>query len=120
VTAGQQIVLCPSHNGNSCTGGYDWSGGWVVFRDHDGDRLADADEQRIAVAGALPGRARMVTSSGRRKVVYRSHGGTAGSNVTFRICNAAQPDRRRAVIVNITGRSKVSNRDASGRTIECG
>jgi type IV fimbrial biogenesis protein FimT len=120
VTSATDVVLCPSSDGLHCTGGFDWSDGWVVFLDADGDRQRGAAERRLAVAERLSGGARLITSSGRRKVVYRSHGGTGGSNVTFRICKAAQPERRRAVIVNITGRSKVSDRDSNGRPIECG
>lgn len=120
VSTGQQVVLCPSSDGVRCSGGYDWSDGWLVFRDPNGNRQRDATESRLAAAEALAGGARMITSTGRRKIVYRSHGGTGGSNVTFRICNAADPDRRRAVIVNLTGRSKVSDRDAQGNPVVCG
>jgi type IV fimbrial biogenesis protein FimT len=119
VTGRQAIVLCPSSDGSRCTGGFDWSDGWLVFADDDGDRQLDAEEQRLRVASRPANQVRILTSSGRHKVVYRSDGTAAGTNATFRICNARDPDRRRAVIISGTGRARLSRRDASDREINC-
>ena len=35
---GVRTVLCPSANGGSCVDSADWSQGWIVFIDADGDR----------------------------------------------------------------------------------
>ena len=119
VTGRKAIVLCPSSNGTRCSGGFDWTDGWLVFADDDGDRQLDAEERRLSVANRPAARVRILTSSGRRKIVYRSDGTAAGTNATFRICNARDPDRRRTVIISGTGRPRLSNRDASGREINC-
>ncbi|MCK5769780.1 GspH/FimT family pseudopilin [Algiphilus sp.] len=37
IRRGTTVSMCPSSNQTSCTGGTDWSVGWVVFRDADGD-----------------------------------------------------------------------------------
>jgi len=114
-----QVVLCPSSDGRHCTGGYDWSAGWLVFADPNGNRRPDSGERYLAVETRPPGGARILSSTGRRKVVYRRSGATAGTNVTFRICSDDSERGRRSVIVNITGRPKVGRHDASGRPIRC-
>lgn len=119
VTSHDAIVLCPSSDGSRCTGGYDWSDGWLVFADKDGDRQVDSEERRLRVTTRPAQRVRIMTTTKRREIVYRSDGSTAGTNATFRICNARDPDRRRAVIINPTGRTRLDSRDADGREINC-
>lgn len=119
VTRGQRVVMCPSVDSEQCSGGFDWSDGWLVFSDDDEDYRRDPDEELLAVTVQPAQRVRILTSTGRRRIAYRADGGTAGTNVTFRICNARDPDRRRSVIVNVSGRSKLGRRDAQGRPISC-
>ena len=38
------VSLCPSDDGESCTPGYDWSGGWIVFANVDRDDPPQVDE----------------------------------------------------------------------------
>ncbi len=63
VTRGVPVALCPSSDGASCTGGTDWSVGWVVFVDNGGNKgQVDAGEellrvynesaQRVTISGA--------------------------------------------------------------------
>lgn len=119
VTAHLPVVLCPSSDGTACTGGYDWSDGWLSFADRDGDRRLDPEERRLKVTANPSSQVRILTSTGRRKIVYRVDGSTAGTNATFRICNAEDPDRRRAVIINGPGRPRLSRRLVGGGYIEC-
>lgn len=119
VTGNVPVVLCPSTNGTACTGGYDWSDGWLSFADRDGDRRLDEDEAQLTATNNPARQVRILSSTGRRKIVYRGDGMTSGTNATFRICNAADPDRRRAVIISGTGRARLSRRSASGRHIDC-
>lgn len=43
VTTGEDITICPSSDGSSCTKD-DWESGWIIFQDLDGDSEADDDE----------------------------------------------------------------------------
>ena len=38
ITYRQPAILCPSRDGAACDGSTDWSGGWMVFLDRDGNR----------------------------------------------------------------------------------
>ncbi len=119
VTRQSEVVLCASVTGTTCSGGYDWSQGWMGFIDTDRDRVRDSDEPRLLVGNLATKRVKVITSSGRRKIVYQADGSTRGTNATFRICNSRDPDRRRAIILNGAGRTRISKRDASGDPISC-
>lgn len=46
---GTAVSLCPSTNGTSCSGGSDWSSGWIVFRDEDEGLSIDAQNEILKV-----------------------------------------------------------------------
>jgi type IV fimbrial biogenesis protein FimT len=85
--SGSHAVLCPSIDGNTCLGEPDWSGGWIVFLDGDGDYEHQAGESIIAQHGALAGKVRLHSTIGRTKIVIQPSGGNAGSNVTYTLCD---------------------------------
>jgi type IV fimbrial biogenesis protein FimT len=39
-----EVVACPGEPAGGCTGGTDWSRGWIVFGDDSGDRQRQASE----------------------------------------------------------------------------
>ena len=47
-------VVCPSTDGSTCSGASDWSNGWIVFTDRDGDDRRSAPEPLLSFpSGAL-------------------------------------------------------------------
>jgi len=86
-TSGSHAVLCPSSDGKACLGNPDWSSGWIVFLDGDGDYEHQAVEPIVAQHGALAGKVRLHSTVGRTKIVIQPSGGNAGSNVTYTICD---------------------------------
>ena len=85
--SGSHAVLCPSSDGSACLGNPDWSGGWIVFLDSDGDYEHQAGEPIVAQHGALAGKVRLRSTVGRTKIVIQPSGGNAGSNVTYTLCD---------------------------------
>ena len=86
-SSGSHAVLCPSSDGNACTGNLDWSGGWIVFLDRNGDYEHQAGEPIVSQQGALAGKVRLHSTIGRTKIVIQPSGGNAGSNVTYTLCD---------------------------------
>jgi type IV fimbrial biogenesis protein FimT len=85
--SGSHAVLCPSIDGTACLGNPDWSAGWIVFLDGDGDYEHQADEPIVSQHGPLAGKVRMRSTVGRTKIVIQPSGGNAGSNVTYTLCD---------------------------------
>ena len=84
---GTEVVLCPVTSGHQCSGSIDWSDGWIVFADLNGNRVRDPHETVVSQAPALQGGVRLRTTTGRTKLVFQPNGGNAGSNVTFTLCD---------------------------------
>lgn len=120
VKRGDRVAMCPSPDGTSCADSFDWTDGWLVFVDLNQDRERQDTEPVLRIAEvAAP--LQIVTSTGRRRVVYEPDGSVlGGSNATFRVCSPIAAERNRAVIISITGRPRVSDRDADNQPVSCG
>lgn len=99
---GSRTTLCPSFNGEQCSAGFDWSRGWIAFIDRNGSRERELDEAVIMVKPALDG-ARLLSTSGRSRIVFQGNGGNAGSNVTFTLCDGRGAGKAQTLVVSNTG-----------------
>lgn len=96
---GTQVVLCPEAGGD-CASTWNWSGGWIVFSDRDGNRRRGATEPLVRRVGPLGGGVRLFTSSGRRRIVIQPNAGNAGSNATFTLCTGRGRHATQLVLSN--------------------
>lgn len=117
--SGSRTVLCPSLDGEACRRGADWSAGWLVFQDRDGDRERNPAEALLAREGALPGRVRLRSSVGRTRIVFQGNGSNAGSNVTFTLCDGRGPKHATALVLNNQGRLRRGTPDAQAVAATC-
>ena len=102
----RRAVLCPSTDGSSCIGGTDWSTGWMLFLDEDGNRKPDTGDDILRVdLEPTSKHLRVVSTVGRQQLRYLPDGRSAGSNLTISICNKAG-DVLGRVIVNNMGRPR--------------
>ncbi len=107
-------VICPSQDGQACSIGADWSEGWLVFADANGDNRRSGAEPVLSVVGASDlGGMRVATTSGRSLVRFRSDGRNGGSNLTLNLCDGEKLARQ--VIVNVGGRSRIVKPDATSQ-----
>lgn len=117
---GTRAVLCPTRDGQSCDGErYDWSGGWIVFLDLDADRERAGNERLIAHQPALAEGIRLLTSSGRSRIVFQGNGGNAGSNATFTLCDRRGPAKAQALVMNNQGRLREGEPKAEVVAVAC-
>jgi type IV fimbrial biogenesis protein FimT len=101
---GVEVVACPTAAGNGCADSWDWTGGWIVFADLDGDRVHDAHETLVRRESTLGDHVRLRSTPGRRRLVFQPSGGNAGSNVTFTLCDARGPARATSLVISNAGR----------------
>jgi type IV fimbrial biogenesis protein FimT len=124
ITRNSRVTLCPSTNGESCTGGSAWADGWVVFADLDGDQVLDADDTVLA---SVPRQSRLTISSTEFSGVlsYRPNGRVMGETPNdnsgeFVFCDHRGAKFARVLILNNTGEPRVSDKTAAGADPECG
>jgi type IV fimbrial biogenesis protein FimT len=107
ITRNSRVTLCPSTDGETCTGGSAWADGWVVFADLDGDQVLDADD--IVLASA-PRQTRLTISSVEFSEVlsYRPNGRVMGETTDDNSGEFVFCDHR------------VSEQTAAGTAPDCG
>ena len=112
----QPVVVCPRDRAFTCRADSDWSQGWLMFFDADGNRQPDSRQDILRDENApIHPSLRIVSSAGRTQLRYLPDGRSAGSNLSVRLC---REDKLLAqVIVNNTGR--IRSETASGST-PCG
>ena len=100
---GVEVVLCPGSAG-TCRESFDWSGGWLAYADLDGDRRHDPVEPLLDRRPALGDDVHLRSTRGRKRIVVRPNGGTAGSNATFTLCDARGRTRAVTLVLANSGR----------------
>lgn len=109
----RQVVLCPSTDSTSCSSGSDWSRGWLVFIDADGNRRPDSPADVLRAADA-PGHGRGLSlTSSRPYLRYQVDGRTAHSNLTVHVC--VEDALAGQVVVNNHGRARTSRPKSPAR-----
>lgn len=110
ITRRSPIVACPGEALHGCRSDADWSMGWIVFMDSDGNRRPDNAVDLLRVADAppgAPGTVRLVST--RSYVRYQRDGRSAGTNLTINVCRAEMLGGQ--VVVNNLGRIRSSRPD---------
>lgn len=101
----RHVILCPSYDGAACTtDSSDWSNGWLAYLDENGNREQDSTEPIILSKPSLTGGTRLLSSTGRTRLVFQPRGDNAGSNVTFTLCNRDGAIRPTTLVLANSGR----------------
>ena len=116
-TTGSEVVLCPA-TGPDCDDSWDWSRGWIAYADIDGDRRHGAGETLLHRQPPLDDDIRLLTSKGRKRLVFQPNGGNAGSNVSFTLCTGRGPRSAAALVLSNGGRLRDA-RAAPGAADQC-
>lgn len=101
------VVACPGTGMSGCHGDADWSRGWIVFADPDGNRRPDAVSDLLRVSDPPSGSGRTLRLGATRNFVrYQRDGRSAGTNLTVRVCSGGTLNGE--VIVNNGGRVRTT------------
>ena len=113
----QVVSLCPSTDATSCEPGKDWSSGWLMFANHDGDEppRIDAGEPLLQVHSV--GENVRITAN-RRGFTLRATQKRA-TNGTIVVCDMANRIPPKALVVSYTGRPRVTIKTTRGKPYTC-
>lgn len=114
---GRHVVVCAGTD-TGCSGGTDWSDGWIVFIDDDRDRQLGPKEHVVQREPELPRGVGLHGTLGRSRVVYQPNGSNAGSNATFTLCDRRGPQDAERLILANGGRLR-QDRAEAGPAVAC-
>ena len=100
---GSEVVMCPAL-AHGCLPTNQWTQGWIVFVDGDGDRVRDLEEPLLKRGAAPGGGVRIRSSTGRTRIVLQPNGGNSGSNATFTFCDARGAENAVSLVLANDGR----------------
>ena len=122
VTTNQRVTICPSSNGTNCEA-VGWNNGWIVFADPDSDRNVDNNETVLSATGAVD---ELTLQSGEFAtfLMYRPNGRVMnaslnGSSGAFTVCDDRGADHAKVMIIDLSGRPRLSKTMANGSTPSC-
>ena len=122
MTTNQRVTICPSASGTNCEA-VGWNNGWIVFADPDSDRNVDGDETVIAANGAVDGLA-LQSGEFATFMMYRPNGrvmnaAVDGSAGEFTVCDERGADNAKVMIIDLSGRPRLSKKLADGSAPSC-
>jgi type IV fimbrial biogenesis protein FimT len=121
IKSGRDHVLCPSNDSLSCLESTRWEYGYILFEDGNEDEIRDRHESIIGV-GQTSNRfgIAMRSTMGRKHIIYRADGRSAGSNLTLTFCDPENDIPPKAVILSNSGRPRVAATRWDGSPLTCG
>lgn len=98
----RNVVLCPSTNQASCTGGTNWAAGWIAFVDIDGNDALDGNDVLLRAWEKLSGNP---TYTGPETLAYRPSGEPKAA--TQQQFSYTLDSKNYAICVSPVGRSNI-------------
>jgi type IV fimbrial biogenesis protein FimT len=121
----QDITICPTIKRVQCDEAYDWNQGVMVFADLDNNKKRDAsepllkyhpmNEQLLIFSGTTPGK----SGRSRKRAVFSPSGSASGYTVSVRFCARNESTKSKVLILQNSGRIRISDRDGSGKRPDC-
>ncbi|MBW3551548.1 MAG: GspH/FimT family protein [Proteobacteria bacterium] len=119
-----EVVVCSSDDPGAtrCSLSVEWTDGWIAFPDINGNRERDPNEPLLQRRHALEGGARLRSTPGRTRLVFQPHGGNAGSNVTFTLCDKRGVEKAVTLVLANDGRARsgTPTREAAQACVQAG
>jgi type IV fimbrial biogenesis protein FimT len=97
------MVACPGDPRTGCADSADWSRGWIVFPDLNGDRQRQPDEAVLRHGQVFEALA-ITGSRGRHRIRFLPDGSAPGSNGTIGFCGFGGPEQARKLVISNIGR----------------
>ena len=111
------MSLCASSDGRTCSNGTDWSPGWLLFNNTDGDSPPQVDPGEAIVRSHRVDETVRITANRRAftlRATYRR-----ATNGTFVVCERNGRIPARGLVVSYTGRPRVAAERPDGTPYSC-
>ncbi len=99
----EYVIACPGDLEHGCADSGDWSDGWIVFSDLNGDGQYQALETVHHIEAGLE-QIVIHSSSGRPSLRFYPNGSAPGSNGSITFCDLRGPAHARKLVLSNSGR----------------
>lgn len=122
ITTNSRVTMCPSAGGANCelTG---WDSGLIVFRDANSNGNVDAGETIVTASDGVVG---LTIQSGEfpQFLMYRPNGramtvAVTGNSGEFSVCDSRGAEKGKVILVELSGRPRLSKYRADGSPPNC-
>jgi type IV fimbrial biogenesis protein FimT len=122
VTTNFRVTVCASSGGSNCEA-VSWDQGWIVFGDRDSDQSVDGDEVIVAASAGIDSLSIQSGEFG-QFFMYRPNGRVMNSSVNgnsgqFTVCDGRGDDYAKVLILDLSGRPRLSKHLADGSSPSC-
>jgi type IV fimbrial biogenesis protein FimT len=122
ITRNQRVTVCPTAAGADCEA-VGWEQGWIVFVDTDGNGRVDGAESIDRAVGRM-GPLSLSSVEFQVFMIYRPNGRVMVNNVQenvgeFTVCDERGSDHARVIVIDLSGRPRVSRFNADGGAPVC-
>ena len=118
ITRGTSVTLCPSNNETSCTKGFIWHNGWILFQDSNNSRQREKGEPILRADGNTT-HIRILSSVRRQRIRFYLLGNSSGSNATFSFCSPSNQVQPKYLVMSNQGRTRYTNTHPNKRKKPC-
>jgi len=122
ITTNSRVTMCASASGTGCELTA-WENGWIVFGDLNANGGLDAGETVVSASGAVEG---LNIQSGEfpAALMYRPNGramtnALTGNSGEFAVCDFRGVEHAKVILVEISGRPRMSETRANGMAPNC-
>jgi type IV fimbrial biogenesis protein FimT len=122
ITTNARVTMCPSASGTNCEVTA-WDRGWIVFGDLNSNGSLDVGETIVSASAAVEG---LNIQSGEfpLALMYRPNGramtaALTGNSGEFSVCDFRGADHAKVILVELSGRPRMSEKKANGTPASC-
>jgi type IV fimbrial biogenesis protein FimT len=122
ITTNSRVTMCASTSGTNCEVA-GWDSGWIVFGDLNSNGSLDVGETIVSAAAAVDG---LSIQSGEfpAALMYRPNGramtaALTGNSGEFSVCDFRGAPHAKVILVELSGRPRMSEKKANGAPPTC-
>ncbi len=122
ITANSRVTICASSNATNCQA-VTWDQGWIVFIDPNSNQSVDIGETILSVSNGLD-RVSLQSAQFGTYMMYRPNGRAMNASISgnfgqFMVCDSRGAEHAKVVIVELSGRPRLSDYQADGQQPVC-
>jgi type IV fimbrial biogenesis protein FimT len=122
VTTNARVTICASAGGNICEA-VGWNRGWIVFSDSNSNQTVDGSDAIVATGS---GSNELSIRSGEfgGVMMFRPNGRVVGASINgssgqFTVCDDRGEEHAKVLIIDLSGRPRLSKYRADGTVPDC-